>query len=726
MRFFASFWVVLSLGACASQSVRESSTGPRPDAENNRITPTLQYPETRRDAVVEELHGTTIADPYRWLEDDNAPETEAWVQRQNAVTTAFLEPIPSRAPLRERLTELWNFERLSPPRNLGGRFFFSRNDGLQNQSVLFWTNDLETPPTVLLDPNTLSEDGTVALSSYGISRDGQKMVYGLSNAGSDWIELRVKNVVTGVDEADRLRWVKFVYLRDAWAPDGRGFYYARYPEPKAGDALKGQNLNQALYYHRLGDPQGQDRLVFQAPDAPKHFYSTRVSDDGRYLLLITGQGTDPTNLVHWAPIKKGREGTFTPLISEWIGSFDFIGNEGPVFWFKTNHQAPRGRVIAIDIRNPEPARWREVIPETKNTLTDVSLVGDRFIANYLADAKTQVTLYSLAGQPVTDVDLPGIGTARGFAGKLNHQETFYYFTGFNTPGSIYRYDIKAQKSTLFQSPKVRFDPNAFTTEQVFFTSKDGTRIPMFISYKKGLRRDGTNPTLLYGYGGFNIPLTPAFRVASLAWMEQGGIYAVANLRGGGEYGRAWHEAGRLANKQNVFDDFIAAAEYLIAKNYTSSPKLAIQGGSNGGLLVGAAITQRPDLFGAAIPQVGVLDMLRFHKFTIGWAWIDDYGSPDDPKAFATLRAYSPYHNLQPGTAYPATLIITADHDDRVVPAHSFKFAAALQHAHRGENPVLIRIETRAGHGRGKPTTLRIAEATDILAFLTKALKMSPP
>jgi prolyl oligopeptidase len=679
-----------------------------------------EYPKARKGDVVEDYHGTRVADPYRWLEDPDSPETRAWVEAQNKVTFAFLESIPRRDRIKKRLTELWDYEKFGVPQLDGGRYFFTRNSGLQNQSVLYWSTKLDAEPAVLLDPNTLSADGTVALSGSEPSPDGKLLAYGLASAGSDWQGWRVRDVATGKDRDDVLKWIKFSGA--SWTKDARGFYYGRFPEPKPGEDLKGANYFQKLYFHRLGTPQGDDVLVYERPDHKDWEFHGTVTDDGRYLIITVAKGTDDKYRVLYLDLEKA-DAKPVELIDNFDNEYTFIDNDGPVLWFKTDLDAPRKRVIAIDVREPGRDRWREVIPQGAETLEAVDVVADHFLARYLKDAHSQVKVFDLDGKFVRGVELPGLGTATGFQGKRKDAETFFSFTTFTSPAAVYAYDVKAGTTRLVRRPKLAFDPDDYTTEQVFYSSKDGTRVPMFISYKKGLVRDGKAPTYLYGYGGFNIPLTPAFSPANLAWMEMGGVFAVPNLRGGGEYGEEWHRAGTKLKKQNVFDDFIAAAEWLIEHKYTTTPRLAIGGGSNGGLLVGAALTQRPDLFGAALPAVGVMDMLRFHKFTIGWAWVDDYGSADDPEQFRALYAYSPLHNIKPGTNYPATLITTADHDDRVVPAHSFKFAATLQAAQAGPAPVLIRIETKAGHGVGKPTSKLIEEAADRWAFLVKTLGM---
>jgi len=678
----------------------------------------LHYPPTNKTNVVENYHGTTVADPYRWLEDDNAPATKAWVEAQNKVTFGYLHAIPGRDAIKSRLTKLWNFERYSVPFKEGGRYFYSRNDGLQNQSVLYTVESLAAAPRVLLDPNTLSAAGTVALAGMAVSDDGNLLAYGLAASGSDWNEWKVRDVRTGQDLPDHLQWVKFSGA--SWRKDGSGFFYSRYDAPKPGDTLKGVNKFHKLYFHRLGTEQSADALIYERKDQPDWGFGGNVTEDGRYLVISASQGTDPKNRVLYKDLSQP-ESPVVELLMDFDASYDFVENDGPVFWFKTDLSAPRSRLIAIDVTSPARANWKEVVPQSADTLQGISVVNQQFIASYLKDARSVVKVFALDGKPVREVALPGLGSAGGFDGKRGDTETFFSFTSFTTPGTVYRHDLATGQSTVFREPKLDFDAAAYETKQVFYPSKDGTRVPMFLVHKRGLKLDGQRPTQLYGYGGFNISLTPSFSVSRAVWLEMGGVYALANLRGGGEYGEDWHQAGTKMRKQNVFDDFIAAAEWLQANHYTSSQKLAIQGGSNGGLLVGACMTQRPELFRATLPAVGVMDMLRFHKFTIGWAWCSDYGSADNADEFPALYAYSPYHQLKAGVRYPATLITTADHDDRVVPAHSFKFAARLQEYHRGANPVLIRIETKAGHGAGKPTTKQIEEKADELAFLTKEL-----
>lgn len=685
----------------------------------------LNYPPSYPDpTVVDIYHGQPVPDPYRWLEDLDSEQTRAWIEAQNHLTFNYLQQIPARQRIRERLTQLWNYEKYSQPFKEGGRYFYFKNDGLQNQSVLYTQESLEGQAQVLLDPNTFSEDGTVALAGIAISRArdsgaehaGRYLAYGLSCSGSDWQEWKVRDIETGEDLPDHLRWVKFSGA--SWTLDGQGFFYSRYDEPAPGSEYESANYFQKLYYHRLGTSQSEDVLVYHRPDQKEWGFAGGVTEDGNYLIISVWRGTDPKNLIFYKDLRDPQS-PVVELIREFEAEYSFVGNDGSRFWLLTDCQAPRRRLVAIDLEQPDQVQ--EVIPEAEETLQGVSLINNQFVAFYLKDAHTQIKTFALDGSYLGEIPLPGLGSASGFGGKRYDTETFYTFTSFTTPPTIYRYDFTSGTSTLFRQPQVDFDPQAYEVQQVFYTSKDGTRIPMFLVHRRGLARTGDHPTLLYGYGGFGISLTPSFSVGLVAWLEMGGVYAQPSLRGGGEYGEEWHQAGTKLNKQKVFDDFIAAAEWLIAHGYTNPAKLAISGGSNGGLLVGACLVQRPELFAAALPAVGVFDMLRFHKFTIGWAWISEYGSPENPEEFKALYAYSPLHNLKPGTAYPATLITTADHDDRVVPAHSFKFAAALQAAQGGSQPILIRIDTKAGHGAGKPTSKLIEEAADRWAFLVQVL-----
>lgn len=680
----------------------------------------IEYPIARKADQIDLYHGVEVKDPFRWLEDPYSAETKAWIEAENKITFDYLQQIPAREKIKKRVTQLWDYEKFGIPFKEGDRYFYFKNDGLQNQSVLYTLKSLDSEPKALLDPNTISEDGTVALSGLAISKDGNLMAYGLSTAGSDWLEWQIKDIETGLDLVDRIQWVKFSGV--SWTSDNGGFFYSRYDEPNEATKLEDVNYFQKLYYHKLGTPQAEDILIYDRQDEKEWGFNGGVTEDGRYLIISVWRGTDPRNLVFYLDLQE-KNAKVIELINEFEVNYSFIDNDSSIFWFRTDLDAPRGKVIAIDINNPSKENWQEIIPQAPETLEGVSLLNNQFVANYLKDAYSSIKIFNLDGSFVREVELPGIGSAGGFDGKRHERETFYIFTSFTTPPTIYRYNMVSGESSIFRQPNLAFNPNDYETKQVFYPSKDGTKIPMFISYKKGLKLEGNNPTYLYGYGGFNASLSPSFSIANLVWLEMGGVYAVPNLRGGGEYGEEWHQAGMKSNKQNVFDDFIAAAEWLIAERYTSVSKLAISGGSNGGLLVGACMTQRPDLFAAALPAVGVMDMLRFPKFTIGWAWCSEYGSPENEEEFQVLYAYSPLHNLKTGTTYPATLITTAQSDDRVVPAHSFKFAAALQEAHSGENPVLIRIETKAGHGAGKPTTKIIEEIADKLAFLSETLKI---
>ena len=688
----------------------------------------ITYPPARKSDVVDDYHGTKVADPYRWLEDVDSPETHAWVEAENRVTFAYLEQIPERERIRKRLTALWDYPKYGAPFKKGGRYFFFKNSGLQNQAVLYTQRSLTAEPEVLLDPNALSADGTVALSILAFAEDGRMMVYGTSGSGSDWQEFRVRDVTTKQDKSDHLKWIKFSGA--AWTHDGAGFFYSRYPEPAAGvDPLLDVNHNQKVYYHKLGTDQSADRLIYERPDHPDWGFGVEVSADGRYAVYTVWLGTDRRNRIYYqdlgAPNAPKLDAPVVRLLDAFDASYGFVGNNGPVFFFQTDNAAPRSRIVAVDTRNPDARSWRELVPQAADPIEGSQIVHNTFVIRYLHDAASVLRLFALDGRPAGDVKLPTLGSIASVTGEPKDDEMFYAFTSFLYPTTIFRHDFKTGQSSVFKAPEISFDASSYETVQVFYRSKDGTRAPLFLTYKKGLKRDGQNPTYLYAYGGFNVNMTPGFSIGVLAWLEMGGVYAQAVLRGGSEYGEEWHQAGMLERKQNVFDDFIAAAEYLIAEGYTSPPKLAIGGGSNGGLLIGAVLNQRPELFGAALPAVGVMDMLRFHKFTIGWAWVTEYGSADSAAQFPFLRAYSPLHNLRAGVSYPATFITTADHDDRVVPGHSFKFTAALQAAQGGSAPVLIRIETKAGHGAGKPTTKVIEEQADRWAFLVEVLGLRP-
>jgi prolyl oligopeptidase len=680
----------------------------------------LAYPKPKTVEQVDDYHGVKVADPYRWLEDTDSADTHAWVEEENKLTFGYLEQIPYRKAIRERMMKLWNFERFTVPQQQGGRYFYQHNNGLQNQNVLLVAESLNAEPRELIDPNTLSSDGTVALGGEAFSDDGKLMAYGTAASGSDWQEWHVRNVDTGKDLPDLIKWVKFSGA--SWTKDGKGFYYSRYDEPK-GTALRDTNYFQKLYYHKLGTSQTEDKLIYERPDNKELGFGGQVTNDGHYLVIFVWQGTSPKNRLYYKDLTKP-DSLVVKLLDDFDAEYQFIDNDGPVFWIRTDLDAPRGKLIAIDTRHPEKANWKTLVEQNADKLEDANVVDNLFLLGYLKDAKTEVRVHDLQGKFLRNVDLPGIGTAAGFGGKRKDKETFYSFTSFISPTTIYRYDPEKGTSSIFKQPKVDFDATQYETKQVFYNSKDGTRVPMFLTYKKGLKLDGQNPTLLYAYGGFDISLTPGFSIPTVVWLEMGGIYAQPNLRGGGEYGEDWHLAGTKVKKQNVFDDFIAAAEWLIANKYTSTPKLAIRGGSNGGLLIGAMLTQRPDLFGATLPLVGVMDMLRFQKFTIGWAWTSDYGSSDNADDFKALYAYSPLHNLKAGTKYPPTLIATADHDDRVVPGHSFKFAATMQADQAGTAPVLIRIETKAGHGAGKPISKVIDQTADEWSFVAHNLGMN--
>jgi prolyl oligopeptidase len=688
--------------------------------QNTDAQTQFKYPAGPANNQVDDYNGVKVADPYRPLENPDSPESRAWIEAENKITFDFLKTIPERDGIRKRLTEVWDYERFGVPFKEDGHYFFSKNSGLQNQNVIYTTTNLSGASRELLDPNLLAKDGTIALGGFDVTDDARLMAYGLATAGSDWQQWKVRDVGTGKDRQDLLDWVKF--SNTSWKKDGSGFFYSRYDKPDEKNKLRSQVYNHKLFFHRLGTQQSQDKLIYERPDQKEWLFNAEVTDDGRYLIISVQRGTDPKNRIFYKNLADPNS-KVVELLDKADAEYDFIDNEGPVFVFRTNLGAPLGRIISIDTSKSLPPKVDQLVPESKDKLEAVGSVGDRFVAVCLKDAHSAVKLFKRDGSADGEIALPGLGTAAGFTGKHQDRETFYSFTSFTTPTEIFRYDFDKRASELLFKPNVKFNPDDYTTEQVFYHSADGTRVPIFISYKKGMKRDGQTPTYLYGYGGFDISSTPSFAPANLVWMEMGGIYAVANLRGGGEYGENWHEAGMLHTKQNVFDDFIAAARYLIDNKFTSTSKLAIGGGSNGGLLVGACMTQRPDLFGAALPNVGVMDMLRFQKFTIGWAWTSDYGSSEKPDEFAYLYAYSPLHHIAKGCCYPATFITTADHDDRVVPAHSFKFAATLQAAQGCDKPVLIRIETKAGHGAGKPTTKIIEETADRWAFLVKEFGM---
>lgn len=680
------------------------------------------YPKARVSDQIDVFHGIKVADPYRWLEDGDSQETLDWIQAENQLTRAFLDAIPGREDLEARLTDVWNYEKFSSPIRRGDRYYYFKNNGLQNQDVLFQTDCLDSPGEPLLDPNSWTKEGTLALRNISFSKNGRYLAYSVSKGGSDWQEWHVLETESGKTLPDHIQWSKFSGA--SWMPDNSGFFYAAYDPPtKTADELTAVNYFQKLYFHKLGDESAEDELIYERPDHQEWGFGASVSEDGNYLTLEVWKGTHPENGLFYKDLRNPA-GDFVELLNEFDASYEFLGSEEDLFWVLTDLDAPKKRIVKIDLKNPAKEHWKEVIPETDDAIQSVSLIGDQWVVTYLKDALSAVTIYDVAGAKKETWELPGIGTVSGLGGRRSDQESFFTFTSHIVPPTLYRVDWNSGKRTLFKRPEVDFDPERFISRQVFYPSKDGTKIPMTITHRKDLKLTGDLPTYLYGYGGFNISILPGFSASMAVWMEMGGVYAVPNLRGGGEYGEAWHEAGIKTSKQNVFDDFIAAAEWLIAEGYTNSEKIAISGRSNGGLLVGACLTQRPELFGAALPGVGVLDMLRFNKFTIGWAWESDYGSPEILEEFEALYSYSPYHRVVEGTHYPPTLITTAERDDRVAPAHSFKFAAALQAAHEGESPVLIRIETQAGHGAGAPTSKRIAESADQLAFLICALEMN--
>ncbi|HWZ17485.1 MAG TPA: prolyl oligopeptidase family serine peptidase [Ktedonobacteraceae bacterium] len=677
----------------------------------------MNIPFTRLDDIIEDYHGMKVADPYRWLENPSSEETLAWVEAQNILTSDYIQAIPVRQQIQERLTSLWDFPRYSVPVKKGERYFFSKNTGLQNQSVLYMQQTLQSDPVIVIDPNNLSEDGTVALTNQVISKNGQLLAYGVSSSGSDWQKIKIRQIDSGIDYPEVIHWCKFSSV--AWRDDHQGFYYNRLPEPGTVPVEDENNFSQ-VYWHTLGTPQTEDQLIYERPEAKELSFSPHITYDGAYLLLHIWHGTDPKNRLYYREVNSSEP--FVHLLDEADASYNLIGNSGPIFYIETDLDAPRKRMIAIDSRHPDRANWKELIPEQEDVMHFIVLVNNQFVVTYMHDAHHRMKIYNLDGSFVKDIVLPTHGSIIGISGRPDHTEMFIGFTSFLFPPSIYRYDFTNDVLTLLRSTEIDFDVERYETKQVFYTSKDGTRIPMFLTHKKGLVLDGNNPTLLYGYGGFDISLTPSFSIPTLIWLEHGGVYALANLRGGGEYGEEWHRAGTLEQKQNVFDDFIAAAEWLIANQYTSTSRLAIQGGSNGGLLVAACMLQRPDLFGVVLCHVPVIDMLRYHKFTVGRYWVSDYGNAEtNAEHFKFLYAYSPLHNVKKDVIYPATLILAADTDDRVVPAHAKKFAATLQAANSGNNPILLRIETKAGHGLGKPTVKVIEEHSDVLAFLLQLL-----
>jgi prolyl oligopeptidase len=679
----------------------------------------FEYPKAKKVEQVDDYHGTKVSDPYRWMEATETPDVAAWIEAQNKITADYLATIPQRDAIREKLTKLWNYERYSAPFKRGKNYFYSKNDGLQNQNVIYIADSITDPGRVFFDPNKLSTDGTVALNGMSFTDDGKLMAYALSTAGSDRTTWHVREVETGKELPDTLRPNRQGGV--SWLKDNSGFFYSRFPDAEKGQELKGTAFNQKIYFHKLGTPQSDDYVVYERPDDKEYFVGGGVSEDGNWLIINVGKGTSRKNMVYFKNLT-AEKAPILPLVDKIESDYSFLGNDEGTFYFRTDKGAPKGKIVKVNALTPKP-EWIDVVPEAAETLGRVSFINNQFVVTYLKDAYTQIKIYGIDGKFVRDVKLPGIGSAGGFGGRREDHETFYSYSSYNTPPTIYQYNMKTGESKQFRQAKVDIVPDNYEVKQQFFKSKDGTDVPMFIVHKKGIKLDGTNPTIVYGYGGFNIPQTPGFSVARMVWLDMGGVYAVVNLRGGSEYGEAWHEAGTKLKKQNVFDDFIGATEWLIANKYTSPKKVAIQGGSNGGLLVGAVLNQRPELFGAALPAVGVMDMLRFTQFTVGRAWTSDYGSPENPEEFKALYAYSPLHNVKPGTKYPATMVTTADHDDRVFPAHSFKYTAAMQAAQAGNAPILIRIETKAGHGGGKPTAKIIEEQVDIYGFLMKNLGM---
>ena len=679
----------------------------------------LSYPPTKTVDVVEDYHGVKVADPYRWLEDFNSDEVKQWVEAQNKITFEFIRSVPSYEKIKARLTELMNYPKFSVPVKAGTKYFFFKNDGLQNQSALYMREGLKGKDILVIDPNKFSEDGTVALMNLSYSKDGKFLAYGISVSGSDWQEIKIKDVVSGKEYDEVLKWCKFSSI--AWLPDNSGFYYNRFPEPGTVPKEDENNYNK-VYFHKLGTPQSEDKLIYERPDAKELNFYPSITEDGKYLILTVTHGTSPKNRIYYRELNS--DGDFIRLLDEADASYDFIGNKDNIFYFLTDLNAPKYKIIAIDIKNPERKNWKDIIPENKKAvISDARIINNHFVIVYNEDVKHRIEIYSLDGKFVKEIKLPGIGTISGLSGRQNDKEMFFGFTSFLYPLNVYRYDFTTGKLELFFETKLKgFNPNDYEVKQVFYESKDGARIPMYIVHKRNLKLDGNNPALLYGYGGFNISIMPSLSAIRLLWLEIGGVYAVANLRGGSEYGEEWHQAGMLDKKQNVFNDFISAGEWLIKNGYTNSKKLVINGRSNGGLLVAACMVQRPDLYGAVICEVPVIDMLRYHKFTVGRYWIPEYGNAEaNPDHFKFLYAYSPLHNVKKGTSYPPILITTADHDDRVVPLHAYKFTATLQAANTGDTPVLLRVETKAGHGAGKPTSKVIEEQTDIYAFIFKVL-----
>ncbi len=725
-RWRATAFIVVAFGGLGSFAQVASAA---PQAAQESVAGShVSYPAARRDTIIDNYFGTKVPSPYRWMEKLNSPEVKRWVDAENKVTFGYLDKIPQRTWIREHLTKLWNYEKVNvPERNAAGELFFTRNSGLQNQSPIYSQASLEAKAREILDPNKLSPDGSIALSDYAPGPNGKYLAYALSQGGSDWQTLHVLDLATGKETSDRVQWVKFSGI--SWTRDGKGFFYARFPAPPKGEAISDQVTHQKLYYHRLGTAQSQDRLIFERNNLPDWFVGANVTEDGHYLFIFLNHGTETSNKLFYVDLGDPRHpkigAPVKPLYTKNDAEYFPIGEVGGTVYMMTTLDAPKRRIVAASLTHPSPANWRTVVPESANVIQSSLMAGGDVVVKYLVDVKSAVKIFQPDGKLAGELDLPGIGTVGRLSARIDRPELFYSFTSFVYPTTIYRYDMKEAKSSVFHQPKVSFDPARYETRQVFYHSKDGTRIPMFITAKKGLKLDGSNPTILYGYGGFDISITPRFSPTTAVWLQMGGVYAVATLRGGGEFGEAWHKAGMLGKKQNVFDDFASAARYLIAEKYTSKRHLGIEGYSNGGLLVGASITQHPELFGAAYAGAGVMDMLRYQKFSAGIGWVPEYGSSANEKAFHWLYAYSPLHNLKPGTCYPPTIITTADHDDRVVPSHSYKFAAVAQHDQACANPILIRIETQTSHGY-MPTDKRIAQSADIEAFMAYQLGAEPP
>ena len=676
------------------------------------------YPETKKVDIVDNYFGTEVPDPYRWLESDTSHEVKEWVKKQNKVTFNYLKKIPFRQKLTNRLSEIWNYKKVSTPRMQGGKYFYFKNDGLQNHDVLFMKEDLQSKEQMVLNPNTFSEDGSISLASYKASHDGKYLAYSVSKSGSDWEEIHVKNLQTGATLDDHLKWIKFSNI--AWYKDG--FFYSRYEKPEEGKTYSQVNTNQKVYYHKIGTKQSEDRLVFNKPNYPKRNYTADVSRDEKYLYIYESKSTHGNNILV-KNLKK--DDNFVKLTTSFKYEYNIIGHSGDQLIVHTNYRAPKYKVVRIDVQKKDVGNWLEIIPEQKNVLQDVEVAGNRLITSYMKDAHNQLKVYSHLGEELYEIDLPGLGSVTSISGIPESNKMFYSFSSFTVPTQVWQHNLETEKSKVYFKPELDINSDQYVTEQVFYESKDKTKIPMFLVHKKGIKKDGTNPVFLYGYGGFNASLTPRFNQSNMLWLENGGIYALANIRGGGEYGEKWHKQGMRLNKQNVFEDFISAAEYLVDNNYTNKDKMAIHGASNGGLLVGAVTNQRPNLFEVAVPQVGVMDMLRYHKFTIGWAWVDEYGSSKDSLHFKNLYDYSPLHNIQDDKEYPAVLVMTSANDDRVVPAHSYKYIATLQEKYDGDNPTMIRIQTKAGHGSGKATEFKIQEEADMWSFIFKNMEIKP-